>query len=131
MLHEYPMEKSHPKNGAEPHGGVENRRTRRIPLSFQIEVSGRDVTGVKFREPAVTMDVNRHGCRFHFLRELRAGDPVEIQRVWRNAPWVETKPFLFQVVWVDPTEHGWAIGATSPDGVDIWQISFPANKDYQ
>jgi len=117
------QEKNRRKNGDGPPAAVEKRRTKRMPLSFQIEVSGRDGAGAKFCEPAVTTDVNEHGCRFDFLRELRPKEIVAIQRVWRNAPWIETKPVLFEVVWVDPKERGWAVGATSPHAANIWQIS--------
>jgi hypothetical protein len=109
--------------------GAERRRTKRVPLSFQIEVSGRDRTGAAFCERAMTSDVNQNGCKFDLLWELKPGDLVSIS-VSPKGPRLTPaeQPTIFQVVWVEPSELGWTVGATSLQNKNIWHMVFPVKK---
>ena len=109
--------------------GADRRRTKRIPISFQIEVSGRDQTGALFCERAMTSDVNHNGCKFDLLREPRQGDLVSISVIPKDPSFANTEPpAIFQVVWAEPTELGWTIGATTLQKKNIWHMSFPVKK---
>jgi hypothetical protein len=123
------LPKAHQQNGAKQSAAAERRRTKRVPLTFQIEVAGRDQSGALFRDRAVTWDVNEDGCRFPLLRQLKQGDFVEIRVVSRedNLPRVD-KPTLFEVVWVEPGEMGWTVGVTTLRPENIWHMSFPSRK---
>ena len=109
----------------------DSRRTRRLALSFQIKVSGVDRSGKFFSDLTVTSNVSGNGCSFDLLREVRQTDVVAIQVAQRNAadeP-IESRPLLFEVVWVRPNEHGWAVGASKLDAGYIWPITFPHARE--
>jgi hypothetical protein len=107
----------------EPASGKERRRTRRVRLSFQIEVSGRDRAGHLFHEAAVTTDVNEDGCRFDLVRQLQRGDVVGIRVLGREGK--PGKLALFEVVWAKPSERGWTVGAVRLQPVNVWNVHFP------
>ena len=65
--------------------GPDRRRSRRVPLSFHIEVSGFDSQGQFFRDRAVTADVSDGGCRFELTTTIAVKTPISIQVVHRNA----------------------------------------------
>src|SRR5579862_588167 len=80
----FPMPKTYEHIMSRQAAGAERRRTKRVPLSFQIEVSGRDRTGAAFSERAMTSDVNHSGCKFDFLWELKPGDLISISVVLKG-----------------------------------------------
>ncbi len=120
------MPKTREEYEAEQKALTERRRTKRVPLSFQIEVSGRDRAGQVFRDQAVTTDVNEDGCRFDFLRQLQAKDVVAIQLTGRYGSL--SKRVLCEVVWAEPNERGWSIGVERLQAEDIWPMKFPPRK---
>jgi hypothetical protein len=91
--------------------GPERRRSARVPLEVEIEVSGKEPRGKAFREMAKTGDVNEHGCRFELPRQLNRGDLVTLASARSVGPFNENKPQLFQIVWVEPGNLGWQMGA--------------------
>jgi len=110
--------------------GVERRRTKRVPLAFRIEVTGRDLNGAMFHDQAVTADVNENGCRFDLPRQLNPGDMVTIRLVGdapRLSPGEGRR--LFEVVWAGPSEQGWSIGASMLQTGLLWPIVFPRSQD--
>jgi hypothetical protein len=107
----------------EPTYTKERRRTKRLRLSFQIEVSGRDRAGHLFHDAAVTIDVNDDGCQFDLVRQLQRGDVVGIRVVGRGGKM--GKLALFEVVWAEASERGWTIGAMKLQAVNIWNMHFP------
>ena len=123
------MTKTREQTAVKEATGAERRRTKRIPLSFHIEVSGRDRGGTLFRDRAITSDVNENGCKFEFLWELTPGSSVGISVIPKGqlAPDI-AQPTIFQVVWVVPSNLGWSIGATTLRPNNIWHMSFPTKK---
>jgi PilZ domain len=98
--------------------GAERRRTKRIPLAFQVEVSGREPKGGLFQDQAVTIDVNEAGCRFDLERQLNRGDVVTIRVVQSCS--ASNRPTRFQVVWAEPADLGWTIGVMKLRDEAIW-----------
>jgi hypothetical protein len=106
--------------------GPERRRSKRVRLAFEIQVSGQDASGGKFYERAITNDVNSQGCQFDFLRQLHSGDRISIRLAKGGAGSNSEHPF--EVVWAVPGYHGWTIGVTQLDSAPIWPVSFPENR---
>jgi hypothetical protein len=120
---------TNPKNTQEKERLPEEdrRRSKRVPLVFQIEVCGTDTGGAKFSDLTTTEDINEHGCRFGLQRELRRGQVVSIRVVSRNAGAVpESEPQRFEIVWVEASMHGWVGGAVRLQNEPFWPVSFPA-----
>ena len=120
------MPKTREECDAEQKVGAERRRTKRVALSFQIEVSGRDRAGHVFRDRAVTTDVNEDGCRFDLLRQLQPKDVVAIRVVGQQGSL--GKLALFEVVWAEPSERGWTMGAAKLQPQHVWPMNFPSKK---
>jgi hypothetical protein len=98
-------------NDANDIADTDRRRERRVATSIQIQVAGQDVTGSNFQDQAVTADVSKHGCRFELLRQLQPGSEITIQfSAGYNGPFERSRQ-LFRVIWVEPSEYGWAVGA--------------------
>jgi hypothetical protein len=117
------------RNDAQKPDPTDRRQGKRIPISFPIEISGFDDGGRIFREHSVTTDVSEHGCRFDLLRELKHGDVIAIQLECRNGTRPDnSKPLLFEVAWVDASQHGWSIGASKLQPENIWHLIFPPKK---
>lgn len=105
---------------------AERRRTKRISLTFQIEVSGCDPRGITFHERTVTVDVNEHGCKFSILRQLDREELISIRCIGQNdSASTQSKPVLFKVVWIEPGELGWIVGALKLQAETVWPLKFP------
>lgn len=110
----------------------DRRRSKRIPLSFRIEVSGIDSNGQLFRDRVVTLDVSDGGCQFELPREIEVKTPISIQVIDRNgAPAFGSRPLLFEVVRVEPGEVGRIIGAMQLQAANIWHMTFPLNRAHK
>jgi PilZ domain len=124
------MDKSAESQDAEQqdHSSADRRRCKRLTLRYQIEVSGFDRSGQLFRDRAVTLDVSEQGCKFNLLREMECGDVVAIRLVGRDGARCDAgKPLLFEIVWIEPSECGWSIGAAKLQAENIWHIAFPSS----
>lgn len=119
-----------PKNSQEKAlQGSERRRSKRVQLAFQIEVSGTEMSGEKFQDLTTTQDINEHGCRFTLQRELSQGDVVTIRVINRTADAPqENAAQVFEIVWVDASVHGWSMGARRLEKDQFWPVSFPAKR---
>ncbi len=118
-----------PKDSLPKKEGPNRRKTKRVIISFPIEVSGFDEAGKIFRERAVTNDVSEHGCRFDLMRELKGGEVIAIQLGSRSGQRSgKSRPLLFEVAWVNPSVHGWTVGAFKLQPENFWHLVFPANK---
>jgi len=107
----------------------ERRRRKRLFLSFPVEISGVDKHGRKFMERTKTEDISDAGCRMHIKSPLRSGDFVDIQLV--PPPAVRSadgNSMRFQIVWVQPENGGWAIGAKKVDKEKMWKVTFPHSR---
>jgi PilZ domain len=107
----------------------DRRQGKRVVIAFPIEISGFDSAGRIFRERSVTSDVSEQGCKFDLLRELKGGDVIAIQLVspGKDRP-EKSPPLLFEVAWVCPSTHGWAVGASKLQPENIWHLIFPPKK---
>ncbi len=104
----------------------DRRKGKRVPLAFPIEVSGFDRTGRMFCEKTLTRDISEAGCRFLVKTQLERGDVVAIKLIGRtNGHAPESKPLLFQIVWVSPEADGWAAGALQLQKANLWHMAFP------
>jgi hypothetical protein len=106
----------------------ERRRSRRILLSFHVEVSGIGINGVPYCDHAAASDVSDRGCQIHLTREVQAGDLLTIRVVRRGELDHEQEaPFLYQTVWVEPSEsgNGWVVGLMALEPGNPWRIHFP------
>jgi hypothetical protein len=123
------MTKTSEQNGSRQAVGADRRRTRRVPLTFQIEVSGIDRNGTAFRERAITTNVNENGCRFDLVWQLFPGDLISISVISAHREGLKKdSPTVFQVVWVEPSDMGWSVGATTKNPRKIWHMAFPDRR---
>ena len=107
----------------------ERRRSRRVALAFQIEVSGRDRTGGLFNDQTTTIDVSEEGCQFPSQRKLCIGDHLSLSLVNTEfARLTGNKIQSFEVVWVEPGRPGWTIGVRKLGGETIWPLTFPLER---
>jgi PilZ domain-containing protein len=107
---------------------MERRRGQRVPLAFHVEVSGIGVNGIPYCDHAAASDVSDRGCQVHLTREVRAGDLLTIRVVRREEPADDQEsPFLYQAVWVEPTENGggWIAGLSALEPGNPWRVNFP------
>ena len=107
----------------------DRRRGRRVPLAFPIEVSGFDRTGRLFCERTTTTDISEDGCRIRMKIQLERGDVVAIKlRSRRNDQEAESKPLLFQIVWIAREGGAWTAGALKLQAENIWHLAFPSTN---
>jgi hypothetical protein len=106
----------------------DRRKAKRVALSFPIEVSGVDSRGRPFCESLTTTDVSEDGCGFNTLREMRCGDIVTILVSTPSSAERRIEPVRFQIVWVEASQWGWAIGASKLQPVSVWPMGFPKAK---
>jgi hypothetical protein len=105
------------------------RRSRRIALSFKVEVSGTGPTGIVFRDQAVTTDVSEGGCQFLFHRKLGLGEHLSLGLVNTDfAHFTGNKTQPFEVVWIKPSHKGWTVGVKKLEGENIWPLKFPLHR---
>ena len=110
----------------------DRRRSKRIPMSFHIEVSGIDCNGQLFRDQVATLDVSDGGCQFELAREIEVKTPISIQVLDRDgAPATGSKPLLFEVVRVEIGKAGRVVGAMQLQAANIWHMTFPLNRSHK
>ena len=105
--------------------GADPRDTKRIKRQFQIEISGEDAAGTSFSEQAVTVDVSEGGCCFELLRPLRLNALIMIRLTDdRSGLSPADRDQFFKVVWIEKSEHGWAIGVVTLEDKTPWAMNF-------
>ena len=121
------MQKTSDPDRLTGHTTSNHRRSKRIMIVFQIEVSGMDhLTGSIFHDRAATTDISEQGCQFTFQRKLNPGEHLSLCLVDTDFARVtghKTQPF--EVVWVERGPIGWTVGARKLEGKNIWPITFP------
>jgi hypothetical protein len=110
---------------AEAVPAIERRRSKRVAVAFQIEVSGREPRGDAFHDRATTIDVNEHGCKFNLARQVQTGDTLTICLLLNETPTGENNASLFQIVWAAPSDNGCTVGAMRLQDKRIWPMNFP------
>ena len=104
------------------------RRTDRVSLTLLLEVSGKDIHGKEFKEPARTMLINRTGSVIVLDRELTPEQQIHIRR---QAPSEAHRQSNVRVVGQFGREkEGYLYGIEILDsGNDLWGVEFPPIAD--
>ncbi|HKQ88465.1 MAG TPA: PilZ domain-containing protein [Candidatus Acidoferrales bacterium] len=100
------------------------RRSDRVSIRLLLTVSGTDIEGKEFSEPASTMLINRHGAVILLTRDVAAEQRVLIQR---RAPSETQRQAHARIVGQfgkqnDDFVYGIEI---ADEGVDLWGVEFP------
>lgn len=100
------------------------RRTRRIPLTVPLEVSGKDVQRCTFTLTTTATSLNRNGASLHLNRDLAVGSVVVVQnsRGTRSSVRIVTQTIAGDGVYM----YGVEFLEEADSGKDFWGISFPA-----
>ncbi len=106
------------------------RATRREPRSvaeLPLTVCGFRADGRLFCEVGTTRNVSPSGCRLHLRTLPQADTTLALRVIPENTSAVQSaRQFLFQVVWLEPEEGGWAIGAQALGDADLHRAAFPS-----
>lgn len=100
------------------------RKEPRFPFCFQIQVRGADMRMRPFEEHTNTADISKSGCRFSLQNRVPPGAYVSIA-VQREDGSFGRECALYSVVWCNPADTGYEVGAELVDGPNLWNISFP------
>lgn len=100
------------------------RRSERVALTLLLEVSGRDVSGQEFREPAHTILINRHGAVILLDRDLAPEQRIHLRR---RAPTEAHREGEARIVGQFGKQNdGFIYGIEVLDGQkDLWGVEFP------
>lgn len=101
-------------------GGKPRRRSKRVPLTVPVVITGRDAAGARFETSGETLDVNEHGARLRTLEPLPMGSRLRVAIVnpyrWRAARVVRCE--------ADPHECG--VELEKPG--EFWGMYFPPDE---
>ena len=107
----------------------ERRRGKRVPLTFEVELSGLGINGVPYCDLAIASDVSERGCKLRLSREVKPGDLLTIRVLGREDVGVHQEPpFLYQAVWVELDVGGWAAGLAALEPGNPWRMTFPLEE---
>jgi hypothetical protein len=107
----------------------ERRRGKRVPLTFEVEVSGLGLNGVPYCDLATASEVSDRGCKLRLSREVKPGDLLTIRVVREGSAGAQQEsPFLYQVVWVDPGLDRWTAGLAALEPGNPWRMKFPLEQ---
>lgn len=100
--------------------GKPRRRSKRVPLSVPVVITGRSAEGARFETSGETLDVNEHGARLRTLEPLPMGARLRVAIVnpyrWRAARVVRCE--------ADPHECG--VELEKPG--EFWGMYFPPDE---
>jgi PilZ domain len=100
------------------------RRSDRVAIRLLLTVSGRDVQGEEFSEPATTLLINRHGAVILLARDIAAEERILVQR---RAPSESHRQTHVRVVGqFGKQKDDFLYGIEVLDyEVDLWGVEFP------
>jgi hypothetical protein len=102
------------------------RREQRAEASLPLTVCGFRSDGRLFCEVCSTRNVSRSGCRIHLRTHPQPDTALALRVIPEDASAVQQAPqLLFQVVWLEPEEEGWAVGAVALGDADLYHLAFP------
>ncbi len=101
------------------------RRSDRVSIRLLLTVSGTDIEGKAFSEPASTMLINQHGAVILLARDVAAEQQVLIQR---RAPNESQRQAHARIVGqFGKQSEDFVYGIEIADaGVDLWGVEFPS-----
>src|SRR5208282_5569316 len=100
-----------------------SRRSDRVPIALPLEVSGIDLAGEHFSEPATTANVNRYGCGVVLQRLLRAQQEVRLYRAGIEA---QVMGRVVAHIGVRPDGNLYGIELPGPCD-DMWGVRFSSS----
>jgi len=109
------------KKGSGPVGAEDKRRTDRINIVVNIEITGKDASGREFEEQGRTLSISRYGAAIVLNRELAPGQQVVVTR-----PEIEKEATARVLGQIGGQAKGYIYAVTFPDQkVNLWGIVFP------
>jgi hypothetical protein len=104
----------------------DRRRENRVALTFPIEVCGFNRFGRFFTERTTTHDISDGGCKFRLRTEIETEAVLAIRVIARrNGKEIDSRPTLFQVMWLEKKPEGWTLGTMKLQPVALWPVEFP------
>jgi hypothetical protein len=97
------------------------RRTDRVIIEMPVEVTGVDVTGVKFSEHGHTLTISRHGATIVLNRKLAPGLRVAICPITSKK---ESSALVMGQLGGQSGVHVYGIALLEPN-MNLWGIQFP------
>lgn len=97
------------------------RRSKRLGLSFPVDVSGMNTSGESFHELTQVISVNAHGALLVLGADVQKGQTILVENKSTR------KQKEFRVVYVSSARQGkWKVGIELVHGpADFWGIYFP------
>ena len=106
----------------------DRRAGKRLNLSFSVEISGIDRSGVSFSERTKTQDISELGCRLETTLPLERADVVAIKLLLHGETIPNENSHLFEIMWTVNNARGRIIGTRKLKSEKIWKVTFPEVK---
>lgn len=107
----------------------DKRGEPRAHLKVRIEVSGFNRYGRYFSEKTSTVDVSDGGCRFDLRTEVDEKSVIAIRLIEiKYGRELNTRPWLFQINWLQAQPRGWTLGASKLQPGRVWCASASDSK---
>ena len=101
------------------------RRTRRVSLNVEVEVSGSDAQGDHFTIRSQATNLNQHGGKLHLTRDL----PPDSILVLKNSRGSRMSVRVVALRAVSENKFGYGVKFVEPENAkDFWGINFPARQ---
>jgi hypothetical protein len=99
------------------------RRTKRIPLTVSVEVSGKDIEKSSFTVRTTATNLNPNGATLHLSRDL----PLDAVLVMKNSRGTRTSARVVAQTGTAENSYAYGVEFVEENNVrDFWGISFPA-----
>jgi hypothetical protein len=102
-----------------------SRRSDRVSMTLLLKISGKDIHGEEFSEPATTMLINQHGAVILFRRELPAEQRIHIQRQATQESHRQAEARVVGQFGKQRNDFLYGIEVLD-HGIDLWGIEFPS-----
>jgi hypothetical protein len=114
--------------------GVKTNQDRRLEpradLRIPVEVCGFNRHSRFFSERTFTVNVSSGGCRLLLHAEVDEETILAVRLIQRRmGREIDTRPTLFQVVWLEGQANGWTLGASKVQSGIVWLNGIPGYGD--